>query len=265
VLGQGTWGLAEDAGRRRSEIAALRHGLDLGMTVIDTAEMYADGAAEELVGEALGARRDEAFLVSKVLPGNATRRGTIAACERSLGRLRTDRIDLYLLHWRTPGVRLEDALEGFAELQAAGMIRSWGVSNFDVSDLRELERLPGGAEVATDQVLYNLLRRGIECDLMHWSRARRLPIMAYSPLDQGRLLDHPGLQAVADRYGASPAQLALAWVLRRDGVIAIPRAGVGVHVDENRAALKIKLTERDIAELDRDFPPPEEPRPLEML
>ena len=264
ALGQGTWYFAEDPRRRQDEITALRLGLDLGLTLIDTAEMYADGAAEELVGEAIAGRRDQVFLVSKVLPDNATRSGAVAACERSLRRLRTDRIDLYLLHWR--GHRpVTGTLTAFAELQRAGKIRHWGVSNFDVSDMRELFALAGGRAAATDQVLYNLTRRGIEYDLLPWCLERGLPVMAYSPIEQGRLLDRPALKGLAARHGATPAQVALAWVLRQDGVIAIPRAATPAHVRENRAALDLRLGEQDLAELDRAFPPPSAPRPLEIL
>ena len=264
VLGQGTWHMAEDPRRRQREIAALRLGVDLGMTLIDTAEMYAGGGAEELVGEAIGDRRDEVFLVSKVLPQNATRNGTIAACERSLRRLGTDRLDLYLLHWRGR-VPLEETLAGFAALRNAGLIRHWGVSNFDVSDLRELIGLPGGNSVEVDQVLYNLNRRGVEYDLLPTCRRIGMPIQAYSPVEQGRLLRNRVLQAVAARHGVTPAQIALAWVLRDDGVNAIPKAGTPEHVRENRAALAIQLTQQDLAELDSAFPPPDGPRPLEML
>jgi diketogulonate reductase-like aldo/keto reductase len=264
VLGQGTWHLAEDPRRREDEIAALRLGLDLGMTLIDTAEMYGDGAAEELVGEAIADRRDEVFLVSKVLPQHATVRGTIRACEASLQRLGTATLDLYLLHWRG-SLPLEGTLAGFGELVRAGKIRYWGVSNFDVSDMEELTGLLGGEEVATDQVLYNPARRGIEWDLLPWCRQRGLPIMAYSPIEQGRLLDHPAIHAVATRHGATPAQVTLAWVLRLDGVIAIPQAGRPKHVKENRGAIELRLTKRDLAEIDRAFPPPDGPRPLEML
>jgi diketogulonate reductase-like aldo/keto reductase len=264
VLGQGTWHMAEQPWRRAAEIAALRLGLELGIRLIDTAEMYGNGAAEQLVGEAIAGRRDEVFLVSKVLPQHATRQGTIAACEGSLQRLGTDRLDLYLLHWRT-SLPLAETLEGFAALLRAGKIRYWGVSNFDLPDMQELVALPGGASVATDQVLYNLARRGIEWDLLPWCSGRGLPIMAYSPIEQGRLLRHPALLNVAARQGMTPAQVALAWVLRQDGVIAIPKAGTPTHVQENRAALDIHLAERDLAELDYAFPPPSEKRPLEML
>jgi diketogulonate reductase-like aldo/keto reductase len=264
VLGQGTWRMAEDPRRRQSEIAALRLGLDLGMTLIDTAEMYAGGGAEELVGEAIGDRRDEVFLVSKVLPQHATRDGTIAACERSLRRLGTDRLDMYLLHWRGR-VPLEETLAGFVALRSAGLIGHWGVSNFDVSDLRELMALPGGDAVEIDQVLYNLSRRGIEHELLPTCRRIGLPIQAYSPVEQGRLLRNRVLQAVAARHGATPAQIALAWVLRDEGVNAIPKAGTPEHVRENRGALEIRLTPQDLAKLDAAFPPPDGPRPLELL
>jgi diketogulonate reductase-like aldo/keto reductase len=265
ALGLGTWYMAEDPSRRADELAALRRGLDLGLRLVDTAEMYADGAAEALVGEAIAGRRDEVFLVSKVLPSNASHAKTIAACERGLRRLRTDRIDLYLLHWR--GFRrIEETIGAFRELEEAGKIRSWGVSNFDVADLVDVVGIaPDGPRVQTDQVLYNLSRRGIELDLLPWCRARRLPVMAYSPIEQGRLLGHPALREVARRHGATPAQVALAWVLRHDGVIAIPKAASAAHVDENRAALELRLREEDLAALDRAFPPPSEKRPLEML
>jgi len=264
VLGQGTWRLGEGLRPREDEIGALRLGLDLGMSLIDTAEMYGSGATETLVGEAIAGRRDEVFLVSKVLPGNATASGTVAACDRSLRRLRTEQLDLYLLHWRGP-VPLAETLDGFAALIRAGKIRYWGVSNFDVPDLEELRSLPGGREVATDQVLYNLARRGIEWRLLFWCRELGLPIMAYSPIEQGRLLRNPVLQSVAARHGAKAAQVALAWVLRHADVIAIPRAGDPEHVRENRGALDLRLTEHDLAELDRAFPPPSRPQPLEMI
>lgn len=264
ALGQGTWNIGDRADHRSEEIAALRAGLDLGMTLIDTAEMYGDGDSEELVGEAIAGRRDEVFLVSKVLPSNASRRGTIAACERSLARLQTDRIDLYLLHWRG-NVPLEDTLHAFEALQRDGKIRHWGVSNFDLDDMEELTALAGGNAVVANQVLYNLTRRGIEYDLLPWSAAHRIPTMAYSPIEQGRLSHHPALRQVAARHGASPAQVALAWVLRRDDVIAIPKAGSVEHVRENAAARELKLTAEDLAELDRAWPAPKSKRPLEMI
>jgi diketogulonate reductase-like aldo/keto reductase len=264
VLGLGTWGWAEDPRRRADEIASLRAGLDAGMTLIDTAEMYANGRAEELVGEALGARRHEAFLVTKVLPRNATRRGTVEACERSLRRLGTDRIDLYLLHWRG-SARLHETLAAFAQLVDSGKIRYWGVSNFDQSDLAELVDLPGGDVVATDQVLYNLARRGVEYDLLPWCREHHLPVMAYSPIEQGRILGDPTLSRVAERHGVTPAQVALAWLLRREGLCAIPRASTPDHVWDNRAALDLQLTNDDVATLERAYPPPRGPAPLEAL
>jgi diketogulonate reductase-like aldo/keto reductase len=264
VLGQGTWYMGDDRARRADEIAALRLGLDLGMTLIDTAEMYGNGAAEQLVGEAIAGRRDDVFLVSKVLPGNATRRGTIAACERSLQRLGTDRLDLYLLHWRG-GTPLEETLGAFETLARAGKIRRFGVSNLDLADMEELWSLEGGAAATTNQVLYNLTRRGIEWDLLPWCRERNVPIMAYSPIEQGRLLRRPELRVVAARHGATPAQAALAWVLRHDGVIAIPKAGDPRHVRENRAALDLSLTKQDLDALDRAFPPPAGSRSLEIL
>jgi diketogulonate reductase-like aldo/keto reductase len=264
VLGQGSWGLAEDRDRRNEEIAALRLGVDLGLTLIDTAEMYADGRTEELIGEALEGRRDEIFLVSKVLPHNATRSGTISACEGSLRRLRTDRLDLYLLHWRGQ-VPLEETVGAFAALIDAGKIRYWGVSNFDMKDMAELVSLPGGSDVATDQVLYNLTRRGIEWDLLPWCQEQGLPLMAYSPIEQSRLLSNLTLKDLAVKHDVTPAQVALAWLLRRDGVVAIPRAGTRTHVWEDHAALALHLDDADLRALDSAFPPPTGARPLEML
>jgi diketogulonate reductase-like aldo/keto reductase len=264
VLGQGTWHLAEDEHRREEEIHALRIGLDLGMTLIDTAEMYADGGAEELVGEAIEGRRNDVFLVSKVLPDHATVRGTMTACERSLRRLKTNHLDLYLLHWRG-SIPLEETVSAFEALVEAGKIRYWGVSNFDIPDMEELVALDGGEDVTTNQVLYNLSRRGPEYDLFPWCRQRHIPIMAYSPIEQGRILNNSELEAVAIRHSATTAQVALAWVLQQDGVMAIPKASTGRHVRENRGALEIRLTQQDMDALDRAFPPPTEPRPLEML
>ncbi len=265
VLGQGTWQMAEDPRRRADEIAALRLGLDLGLSLIDTAEMYADGGAEELVGEAIEGRRDDVFLVSKVLPHHATRRGTIMACEHSLLRLDVDTIDLYLLHWRSP-TPIEDTIDAFETLIDAGKIRYWGVSNFDVAEMEELVAVPGGEQVATDQVLYNVTRRGIEYDLLPRCRGSDLLVMAYSPIEQGRILRHPALMAVAARHsGAATAQVALAWVLRQQGICAIARAGKPAHVRENRAALDLQLTSEDLSDLDRAFPPPRRKQHLAML
>jgi len=263
-LGQGTWRMGEGTGARDDDIAALKLGIELGLTLIDTAEMYGDGVAEGIVGEAIHGRRDECFIVSKVLPENATRAGTIAACERSLRRLKTDRIDLYLLHWRGKP-KLEETLAGFTALIEAGTIRYWGVSNFDVDDMEELLALPGGADCATNQVLYNLRRRGIEAGLLPWCRERGVPIMAYSPIEQGRLLRDRILTGIAIRHRATPAQIALAWVVRQRDMMVIPKSGTLDHVRENRAALDIALTEQDLGELNRVFPPPKGRRPLELL
>jgi len=264
VLGLGTWGMGEARGRDIDMVAALRLGLDLGMTLVDTAEMYGEGGAEEVVGKAIAGRRDEVFLVSKVYPHNATRRGTAAACERSLKRLGTDRLDLYLLHWRGD-VPLAETIEAFAALRRDGKIRRWGVSNFGMADMGELWALPGGTECAANQVLYNLSRRGIEWDLLPWCRERRVPVMAYSPLEQGRLLRQRALGKVAARRGVATAQVALAWLLARPPVIVIPKAGDLSHVRENRAALDLALAHEELAELDRAFAPPNHAKPLEML
>ncbi len=263
ALGQGTWHMAESPRRRRDEIEALRTGIDLGCTLIDTAEMYADGGAERLVGEAIRGRRDEVFLVSKVLPSHATVHGVVVACENSLARLGTDYLDLYLLHWRGP-VPLENTVEAFERLRYSGAIRAWGVSNFDVDDMADLARNAGSEHVATDQVLYNLERRGIEFDLMPWCFERGIPVMAYSPIGQTRFLDHPVLQTIALRHDATPAQIALAWVLRIDNVIAIPKAATIAHVQENRAALDIHLSEADLELLDEEFAPPRAKQQLAM-
>jgi len=264
ALGQGTWHLAEDPRRRGDEIAALQTGLDLGMTLIDTAEMYAGGASEQLVGEAIAGRRSEVYLVSKVLPNHASRHGTISACEASLQRLGTDRLDLYLLHWRG-SVPLEETVAGFEDLVKAGKIRHWGVSNFDVADMDDLMRLKHEPGAAANQVVYNLKRRGIEWDLLPWCRERSMPVMAYSPLNEGELLKSGRLNTLAARHGTTPAQLALAWTLRQEGAIVIPKAGRPHHVQENFAALDMSLTEQDLEELDRYFPPPAGKRPLEII
>lgn len=264
ALGQGTWFMGDQPDLKAEEIKALRRGIDLGMTLIDTAEMYGNGAAEVLVGAAICDCRDDVFLVSKVLPSHASREETIAACEGSLQRLGTDRIDLYLLHWRGQ-IPLAETIEAFEQLVSAGKIRHWGVSNLDPGDMQELVGASGGGAVQTNQVLYNLSRRGIEFDLLPWCRSRNIPIMAYSPIEQGRLLSHPALSAIAKAHNATPAQIALAWLLRQEGVIAIPKAGRMSHVEENRRALDVTLSDDDLAALDRAFPPPSGPTPLEML
>ena len=251
VLGQGTWKMGESRSKRKDEVAALSLGIDLGMTLIDTAEMYAEGGAEEIVAEAIKGRRREVFLVSKVYPHNASRAGVVAACERSLKRLKTDRLDLYLLHWR-------------GGIAAAGKIRSFGVSNFDTADMRELYSLRGGRTIATNQVLYNLKHGGIEFDLLPWAASERLPLMAYSPLEIGPLIRAAGVRRVAERHDASPAQIALAWVLRLPQILTIPKASKIEHVRENRAAADVALTAEDLADLDTASPPPRQAAPLEM-
>jgi diketogulonate reductase-like aldo/keto reductase len=263
-LGQGTWHMGESGRARKDEVTALKLGLDLGMTLIDTAEMYGNGGAEEVVAEAVAGRRDECFIVSKVLAENSTRAGTIAACERSLKRLKTDRIDLYLLHWRGRP-ELEETVSGFEALLASGAIRAWGVSNFDIEDMEELVALHGGAACASNQVLYNLRRRGIEAGLLPWCRERGIPIMAYSPIEQGRLLRHAALKDIATRHNATPAQIALAWLLRQDGTIVIPKSADIARVRENRDSAGVQLTDADLTALDSAFPPPKGPRPLEIL
>lgn len=269
VLGQGTWRMGEDPGRRKSEVAALSLGLDLGMNLIDTAEMYGEGGAEEVVGEAIAGRREDVFIVSKVYPHNAKMRGALEACERSLRRLKTDYIDVYLLHWRGD-VPLAETLEAFQLLREQGSIADYGVSNFDVADMDEAFALPGGDEIVTNQVLYNLLHRGIEWDLIPWSRERQMPIMAYSPVghnaaEQKRLFDNQVVKEVAARHNVTPAQVVLAWFFRHPDMVVIPKAGNPDHIRENRAALDLQLTERDGEELDKAFPPPTRKIPLETL
>ena len=264
ALGQGTWYMGEDPSARAQEVRALREGIELGMTLIDTAEMYASGGAEEVTGEAISGRRDGVFLVSKVLPHRAGYDDCIAACEASLRRLGVDALDCYLLHWRG-GVRLQETLDAFATLVEDGKIRSWGVSNFDADDMAGLSDLPGGDAVATDQVLFNLTRRWPEPELLPLCRERGIPLMAYSPIEQGRMVRHPGLRAVADRQGATPAQVALAWLLGQGDVMVIPKASRLEHVRENRAALDLELTSEDLAELDATFPPPRGRAGMELL
>ena len=264
ALGLGTWGMGERRGSRADEVKALQLGLDLGMTLIDTAEMYGEGGAEEVVGEAVAGRRDAVYVVSKVYPHNASRSGAIAACERSLRRLDIDTLDLYLLHWRG-SIPLAETVEAFEKLKADGKIRAWGVSNFDPADMAELAKVAPGGACLTNQVLYNLGSRGIEWDLLPEAGAQGIAIMAYSPLDQGRILRDRALKSVADRHGVTPAALALAWVLRYDHVITIPKASSPEHVRANAAAADVVLAPQDIEDLDRAFPPPKGPMPLAML
>ena len=264
AFGMGTWNMGDERAGRAEELATLRLGLDLGATLIDTAEMYGDGRSEELVGEAIAGRRDEAFLVTKVYPHNASRKGVPAACERSLDRLKTDRIDLYLLHWRGK-LPLAETMEAFSALQRAGKIRHYGVSNLDLSDMQELWKVPGGNVVATNQLLHNLARRGIEWDLQPWLRERRVPVMAYSPIEQARLLRDAKLADFSERHRVTPSQAALAWLLAKDDIIVIPKTGRRDRLRENLGALERPLDAAQLAELDRLFPPPAGSQPLEML
>jgi diketogulonate reductase-like aldo/keto reductase len=263
ALGQGTWRMGEDARRRKDEVRAVRLGVELGMSLIDTAEMYGDGGAEEMLAEALDGLRDEVFLVSKVYPQNAGRGRIERACEASLRRLKTDRLDLYLLHWRG-GVPLAETVEGMEALQAAGKIRRWGVSNLDRSDMEELFA-SGGQACATNQVLYNVTERGPEFDLLPELKRHGIPTMAYSPVAQGRLPRSPALESVAGRHGATPFQIALAWSMRDPTVIAIPKATSEAHMHDNHGAADLALTPEDLAAIDADFPPPRRRTPLAMI
>jgi diketogulonate reductase-like aldo/keto reductase len=263
VFGLGTWRMGESARRRADELDAVKYGLELGYPMIDTAEMYGEGGAEEIVGEAIAGLASRPFIVSKVYPHNATRAGTIAACERSLKRMGIDRIDLYLLHWRG-GARLEETFEAFHHLHEAGKIGDFGVSNFDRADMEDAARLDKGL-TATNQVLYCLSRRGPEFDLLPSMRKRSIPLMAYSPLDQGGLVRKPALKKLADEVGCTPAQLALAWLLAQPGIVTIPKSASRERVRENLGAVEVKLSPKVLAELDRAFPPPKGEQPLEML
>jgi diketogulonate reductase-like aldo/keto reductase len=264
ILGQGTWGMGEDRREADEEVAALAAGLDLGLTLIDTAEMYGEGGAEEVVGQAIRGRRDGVFLVSKVYPHNAGRRGAIEACERSLRRLGTDRIDLYLLHWQG-GTPHAETIEAFERLRQDGKVVDWGVSNFDLDDMEAWVAEKSGGRTATNQVCYSLSARGIEWDLLPWCQDRFLPVMAYSPLGQGRLLGNPGLGGVARRHGVAPATMALAWLLTRQGVVAIPKSSRVERLHDHRKALDLVLDEADLAALDQAFPPPRRKLPLAIL
>ena len=263
ALGQGTWRMGEDPARRADETAALRAGIVCGLAVVDTAEMYGEGATESFLGEALAGIRDKVFLVSKAYPQNASKARLRRACEGSLARLKTDRLDLYLLHWRG-SVPLAETVEAMEALRDDGLVAAWGVSNFDADDLEDLVA-EGGDGCATNQILYNPSRRGPEFDLLPFMDKLSMPAMAYSPVEQGRLLGHPALDAIARRHEATTAQVALAWVLRRPGVIAIPKAGTAAHVEENRAAADLKLGDDDLAEIDEAFAPPHKKVALEML
>lgn len=270
ALGLGTWRIGESAGRRRAEVAAIRSALEMGYRVIDSAEMYGEGGAEEVVGEALAGAlragvvaREDVFVVSKVYPHHASRDGVLAACEQSRRRLGLEAIDLYLLHWRGSHP-LGETIAGFEALRAAGRIRHWGVSNFDRDDMTELAALPGGAVCAANQVYYSLGERGAGFDLLPWLQHRSVPLMAYCPIDQGRLAGDPTLRTIGERHGASAAQVALAWVLSQPGVMAIPKAVREAHLRENLAAAALVLTREDLAEIDARFPPPRRRTPLAM-
>jgi diketogulonate reductase-like aldo/keto reductase len=262
-LGMGTWRMGEERSRRAAEVAALRAGLDLGLALIDTAEMYGEGGAEEVVGEAIRGRRDAVAVVSKFYPHHAARRALARACDASLARLGIDAIDLYLLHWRG-AVPLAETVATLEELVRSGRIRRWGVSNFDVDDLEELARVPGGERASANQVLYNLAHRGIEFDLLPWCAKHGIAVMAYSPLDEGRLLRHAALKQVARRLGTTSACVALAWAIRAKGVCAIPKAARTEHLRDDQAALELILDDSALAELDRAFPPPRRKTPLAM-
>jgi diketogulonate reductase-like aldo/keto reductase len=264
AFGLGTWQIGDDPKTRAEEIAMLRLGLDLGATLIDTAEMYGEGRSEKLIAEAIRGRRDEVFLVTKVYPHNAAREDCIAACERSLKRLNTDRIDLYLLHWRGQ-VPLQDTIAAFLALQRAGKIRHFGISNFDLSAMQELWSVAGAGEVSSNQLLYNLARRGIEWDLVPWLRERHIPVMAYSPIEQGKLLRQAKLVEFAQRHDMTPAQAALGWLLSHEDVIVIPKTGSRERLKENLAALDKPLTPAQLRELEKLFPAPKRARPLDML
>ena len=265
-LGQGTWRIGEKKSARAKEVAALRLGIELGMSLIDTAEMYADGGAEDAVGAAIQGQREEVFVVTKVYPHNASSKKLPKACDSSLKRLRIDAIDLYLLHWRERTPSLQETVQAFEQLRAAGKIKHWGVSNFDVDDMEELLSLTAGCECAANQVLFNLENREIEFGLLPWSQTNKIPIMAYSPVGHsGRLLRNAALKKIAQRHNATPAQIALAWVLRQPNVIAIPKASTESHIRDNAASLNIELTKEDAIELDREFPPPKSKKSLPML
>ena len=266
ALGQGTWRMGESKNSHARETAALRLGIKLGMSLIDTAEMYGDGGAEEVVGDAIHEQRKGIFVVTKVYPYNASREKLPKACERSLKRLRIDAIDLYLLHWRERTPPLQETVDTFEKLRAAGKIKRWGVSNFDVDDMDELLSLQDGGQCAANQVLYNLQNREIEFDLLPWTQTNKIPIMAYSPVGHsGALLRNLTLKKIAQSHDATPAQIALAWVLRQPNVIAIPKASTEVHVHDNAASIEIKLTKDDLTDLDREFPPPTSKKSLPML
>lgn len=263
-IGMGTWNMGEDAARAEQEIRTLQHGLDLGIKIVDTAEMYADGGSESIVGKALAGRREEAYVVSKVLPNNASYEGVLNACDRSLKNLNTDYIDLYLLHWQGH-YSFQETMDAFEKLKSVGKIKAWGVSNMDVDEMEAIRKIENGDQCETNQVLYNLSRRGIDYDLLGWQQRNQMPLMAYSPIEQGRILESPVLKTLADKHSATPAQIALAWVLREDLVIPIPKTSSEKRMEENFGALQIQLEKQDLEELDKIFPPPAFKMSLETL
>ena len=266
ALGQGTWRMGENTRTHKDEVAALRLGIELGMTLIDTAEMYGEGGAEKIVADAIEGERDRVFVVSKVYPHSASRTELPRACKRSLKRLRIDTIDLYVLHWRERNTHLPETVEAFEKLRAAGKIKRWGVSNFDVEDMEELWSIENGTNCAANQVLYNLENREIEFGLLQWSTNNNVPIMAYSPVGHGRgLLESATLKKIAKRHDATTSEIALAWMLRQPRVIAIPKASKERHVRDNARSIEIELTNEDLVELDREFPPPKSKKSLPML
>src|SRR3984893_13089432 len=266
ALGQGTWRMGENKRKHSEEVAALRLGIEIGMTLIDAAEMDGEGGAEKIVADAIDGQRDRVFIVTKVYPHNASRTKMPEACARSLKRLRVDIVDLYLLHWREETPPLSETVETFEQLHRAGKIRCWGVSNFDVADMEELLAIENGDACSANQVLYNIENRGIEFDLLPWSKKHNIPVMAYAPVGHSRsLLNHATLKKIAKRHDATPAQIALAWVLRQPGVITIPKASNEAHIRENAQAIGIELAREDLAEIDRSFPPPKSKQPLAML
>jgi aldo/keto reductase len=264
VLGQGTWNMGENAFKKAEELKVLQKGIELGMTAIDTAEIYGEGRSEILVGEAIKGLREKVFLISKIAPSHASHRRTRIACENSLKRLKTDYLDLYLLHWKSR-IPINETICALQELQKEGKIKQWGVSNMDTADMEEIYALPEGNNCGANEVLYNLTRRGIEYDLLPWCQKNHLPLIAYSPIEQGRLLNHSGLKAIADKHSATPSQIALAWICRHPDVLAIPQTSSLEHLEENFKSLSIRLTEEDLTELDRYFPAPTQKKRLEMI
>ncbi|WLT09761.1 aldo/keto reductase [Bartonella apihabitans] len=264
ALGQGTWGMGEGISPAETEADSLRAGLDLGLKLIDTAEMYGNGGSERVVGKALVGRRDDAFVVSKVLPSHASRKGTIEACERSLKNLKIEQIDLYLLHWQS-SVPLSETVEALEKLVTQGKIGAWGVSNFDTALMENLAEIAPKGHIATNQILYNLSRRGPEFDLIPWCENHNIPVMAYAPIEQGRIMKNHDLLELAGKLNVAPSVLALAWVIRNPLMIAIPKTSSVKHLRENAKALAITLDHEVLQALDEIFLPPTRKQPLEVI